>query len=161
MKLLTTPLLLSTLFSFAVLAEIDLSASSATTTAQTSSTTDAPEIELRQVNLVNPDAALTGIAGAGVVTNYYINSQIGPGVGTNVAVVYTQTFANVPDQWPSAQPGTIGMGGLKRREVEVCILYSLDDVWSGEEANELQAVPTLIEEARVAQQTGIAGRIRR
>lgn len=34
------------------------------------------------------------------------------GIITNVEVVFTQTFAAVPDQWPSPSPGTIGMGTL-------------------------------------------------
>lgn len=29
-----------------------------------------------------------------------------------VQIVYTQTFAAVPDQWPGPQPGTIGLGTI-------------------------------------------------
>lgn len=143
MKFLTTSCLLATLSFASALADTAASPTISylsTTSPTTSATTDSPDLELRQIGLVNPDAALTGVAGGGAVTNYQINSQVGPSAAENVAVVYTQTFAAVPDQWPSAKAGVIGLGDLAKRNV--------------------QAEPTVVEEARVLH-TGIAGRIRR
>ena len=145
MKFLPTSCLLASLLS-AVPAIADTTSPSSTisspsTTVPTSTAiSDAAHLEARQagVGLVDPDAAVGNVAGAGAVTNYEINSQVGPSAATQVAVVYTQTFARVPDQWPSAKAGVIGMGNLKKRAAE----------------------PTVVEEARVLQ-TGIAGRIRR
>ena len=110
-----------------------------TTTAPTTLITPSPHLEARQagVGLVDPDAAIGNVAGAGAVTTYQAGES---------AVVYTQTFANVPDQWPTAKAGEIGYGDLQRRKREA-------------EAEALQ-----VEEARVVDgrsEQGIAGRIRR
>lgn len=47
------------------------------------------------------------------VTTGYFPSAIGNTV-TYIAVVYTQTFIAVPDQWPSAGLGEIGYGTLAK-----------------------------------------------
>lgn len=143
MKLLSTSCLLAALSLASALADTAASptmSSPSTTTPTASAITSSPALELRQVGLVNPDAALTGVAGGGAVTNYEINSQVGPSSAEYVPVVYTQKFAAVPDQWPSAKAGVIGLGDLAKRGVP--------------------AHATVVEEARVLQ-TGIAGRIRR
>lgn len=167
MRLLAASTILAIFSAISVSADTGASPTTSSPSATTplSAVTDGPNLELRQVGLVDPDAALTGVAGAGAVTNYGINSQIGPGVGTQINVVYTQLFSKVPDQCtytcdddeyggndghvtdppslgtgPSPKPGTIGLGDLARRD--------------------LDAAPTLDEEARPIQ-TGIAGRIRR
>jgi hypothetical protein len=43
------------------------------------------------------------------ITTYYVNNA----AGAQVPVVYTQTFAPIPDQWPSPVAGTIGMGTIQ------------------------------------------------
>jgi hypothetical protein len=35
--------------------------------------------------------------------------------GVETIVTYTQLFSAVPDQWPSAKPGTIGYGTLQQK----------------------------------------------
>lgn len=93
MKHFATACLLAALSAVSVLAEAvaspTVSSPSATTTA--SAVTDAPELELRQVGLVNPNAALTAATAAGAVTQYEVGG---------VAVLYTQLFSAVPDQCP-------------------------------------------------------------
>ena len=118
MKLFTTlAVLCAALPALAQDTETTTSPSTQTTPAP-SLVDDSPDLELRQVGLVDPDAALTGATGAGPVTTYVIASNVGKGVATQLNIVYTQTFANVPDQWPSPKAGTIGMGTLQKREVE-------------------------------------------
>lgn len=46
------------------------------------------------------------------VTTYYANSYIG-GSFVQVPIVYTQTFAFVPDQWAAPFSGEIGLGTIK------------------------------------------------
>ena len=51
---------------------------------------------------------------AGAVTTYYMQKSIGNTV-TYAPFIYTQTFADVPDQWPSPIAGTIGLGDLVKQ----------------------------------------------
>ncbi|KAK4935109.1 hypothetical protein LTR10_023780 [Elasticomyces elasticus] len=69
-----------------------------------------PELK-RQATGQNNGATTTAVTQISPVTTYLANSYIG-GVATQVAVVYTQTFAAVPDQWPSYTAGSIGLGTL-------------------------------------------------
>ena len=145
MKLLAAFLLLAPL-ALATTSPTSTISQPSTTTSTTSSITNHPDLELRQVaaGLADPNAQLSNNAPAGAVTNYNINSQVGPGAAEYVAIVYTQKFSAVPDQWPSAKAGEIGMGDHAKRMVK----------------RGVEAYPTVVEEARVVQ-SGIAGRIRR
>lgn len=49
------------------------------------------------------------------VTIYSILSQVGA-TAKPMVYTYTQVFPKVPDQFPVAKPGQIGMGGHKKRE---------------------------------------------
>ena len=49
------------------------------------------------------------------VTVYSIMTEVG-GVGVPTVLTYTQTFIRVPDQFPLARPGQIGMGTLNKRQ---------------------------------------------
>ncbi|KAI1619955.1 hypothetical protein EDD37DRAFT_181175 [Exophiala viscosa] len=69
-----------------------------------------PELK-RQVTGQDAGATTTAVTQISPVTTYYANSYI-DGVQTQVAVVYTQTFAAIPDQWPSYTAGSIGLGTL-------------------------------------------------
>lgn len=93
MKFLTTSCILAALSVASVLADTDPSPTVSTPSAVTSASaiTESPRLELRQaaVGLVDPDAAIGGVTGLGAVTQYEVGG---------VAVLYTQTFANVPDQ---------------------------------------------------------------
>ncbi|EXJ75045.1 uncharacterized protein A1O5_01741 [Cladophialophora psammophila CBS 110553] len=72
-----------------------------------------PELKVRQVTGQGVAAAApTAINQISPITTYYINSEVAVGVFTQVPVVYTQTFAPIPDQWTSAGPGTIGLGTI-------------------------------------------------
>lgn len=51
---------------------------------------------------------------AGVVTTFMMNKAVGATV-TYAAWVYTQTFADVPDQLPSPIAGKIGLGDLVKQ----------------------------------------------
>lgn len=54
------------------------------------------------------------------VTVYTYATQVGA-TAVNKVITYTQLFVNVPDQWPSPKPGSIGMGNLHKREVEEAV----------------------------------------
>lgn len=69
-----------------------------------------PELK-RQVTGQGAAATTTAVTQVSPVTTYYANSYIN-GVATRVAVVYTQTFAAIPDQWPTYTAGEIGLGTL-------------------------------------------------
>ncbi|KAK3691531.1 hypothetical protein LTR37_018608 [Vermiconidia calcicola] len=101
---------------------------------------DTRNLEPRQNLGVVPDATLaTGQAGP--VTVYDILVVQGQ-TAVPETFTHTQLFVAVPDQWPSPQPGTIGMGSLKQKRNDVPA-----------RAN----TPTV---TQVAVNTGIAGRIR-
>lgn len=68
---------------------------------------------LRQVTVYNQQATQAATQ-APAVTTFMMNKQIGATV-TYAAIVYTQTFADVPDQLPSPIPGTIGLGNLVKQ----------------------------------------------
>ena len=46
------------------------------------------------------------------ITTQWVESTLGGTTTTWVEVIYTQTFAKVPDQWYTAGAGTIGYGTL-------------------------------------------------
>lgn len=48
---------------------------------------------------------------AGTVTTNWVESEIGTSI-TYVEVIYTQTFASVPDQMATAGSGSIGLGTI-------------------------------------------------
>ncbi|OCT44863.1 hypothetical protein CLCR_06311 [Cladophialophora carrionii] len=79
-----------------------------------------PELKKRQgAPVAAPDAQPTPVGQISPITTYYINSEVAPGSFAQVPVVYTQTFAPVPDQWPSPVPGTIGLGTIQGTVGEV------------------------------------------
>lgn len=51
---------------------------------------------------------------AGAVTTFFMNKAVGATV-TYAPWVYTQTFADVPDQLPSPIAGNIGLGNLVKQ----------------------------------------------
>ncbi|KXT09670.1 hypothetical protein AC579_9977 [Pseudocercospora musae] len=67
-------------------------------------------LEIRQNRIYNQDAVAATEA-APVVTTIWQASQVGT-TATYIQVIVTQTFAEVPDQWPSAGVGSIGYGTL-------------------------------------------------
>ena len=87
-------------------------------------------LRIRQGAAVQNPAAATVAVQYPSITTQWLETQIGSAT-TWVAVVYTQTFAEVPDQWPSAVAGTIGYGTLTKNKRDI-----------------------------VARETGIAGRLR-
>jgi hypothetical protein len=73
-----------------------------------------PELKKRQgAPAAAPTAQPAGVSQISPVTTYYVNSEVAPGSFAQVPVVYTQTFVPVPDQWPSAVAGTIGLGSIQ------------------------------------------------
>ncbi|RMZ88694.1 hypothetical protein DV736_g4080, partial [Chaetothyriales sp. CBS 134916] len=68
-------------------------------------------LEERQGGVVNGPAAAAP-SQVSPVTTYNINSYTTGGQIVPATVVYTQTFADVPDQWPSPSAGTIGLGTI-------------------------------------------------
>jgi len=54
----------------------------------------------------------TEIGQVSPITTYLANKEVAPGSFAQVPVVYTQTFNPVPDPWPAAVPGTIGLGTI-------------------------------------------------
>lgn len=89
-----------------------------------------PKLEVRQNNVVDAGTATVAQQYPSITTQW-IESAIGSSI-TYVEVLYTQTFASVPDQWHTAGTGTIGYGTLTK-----------------ENKRDL-----------VARETGIAGRLR-
>lgn len=81
-----------------------------------------PKLELRQAvgvggagtPIINPAATQAALQYPSITTQW-VESTIGS-VATYVSIVYTQTFASVPDQWPTAGAGTIGYGTLSKRD---------------------------------------------
>jgi hypothetical protein len=74
-----------------------------------------PELKPRQAQVTAPAAAIPdNPLQISPITTYEID-QVPPGGGApvRVPVVYTQTFADVPDQWPAAGVGSIGMGSIQ------------------------------------------------
>ncbi|KAJ9618931.1 hypothetical protein H2203_008747 [Taxawa tesnikishii (nom. ined.)] len=70
-----------------------------------------PRHRLRQAVAVANPATTLAQAQVPTVTSWWQETTIGTRT-TWVQVFYTQTFAKVPDQLPSAQAGSIGMGTL-------------------------------------------------
>ncbi|KIX04467.1 uncharacterized protein Z518_05335 [Rhinocladiella mackenziei CBS 650.93] len=66
----------------------------------------------RQVTGQGAAAAATEISQISPITTYMVN-EYQDGTPVQVPVVYTQTFAPVPDQWPSATAGEIGLGTIQ------------------------------------------------
>ena len=73
-----------------------------------------PSHRLRQATEYNL-AATTAPSQAPAVTTFYMNQKIGTTV-TWAPIVYTQVFADVPDQLPSPGVGSIGLGNLVKQE---------------------------------------------
>jgi hypothetical protein len=72
-----------------------------------------PDLKKRQgAPAAAPAAQPTAINQISPVTTYFVNSEVAPGSFAQVPVVYTQTFPPVPDQWPAAGAGTIGLGTI-------------------------------------------------
>ncbi|KAK6431402.1 hypothetical protein LTR95_012435 [Oleoguttula sp. CCFEE 5521] len=85
-------------------------------------TEDESHLQLRQAAPVtNPQATPVAVQAPTVTTNW-VRTEIN-GVVTYVQLAYTQTFAAVPDQWPSPGVGQIGLGTLKMfaQPVEVVV----------------------------------------
>ncbi|KAK6441698.1 hypothetical protein LTR95_002060 [Oleoguttula sp. CCFEE 5521] len=75
---------------------------------------DESHLQLRQAAPVtNPQATPVAVQAPTVTTNW-VRTEIN-GVVTYVQLAYTQTFAAVPDQWPSPGVGQIGLGTLKSK----------------------------------------------
>ncbi|CAK3797808.1 Hypothetical predicted protein [Lecanosticta acicola] len=70
-------------------------------------------LELRQDKDLN-SAATQAATQQPAVTTFYMEASVGATV-TYAAFVYTQTFAAVPDQWPSPSSGSIGLGTLVKQ----------------------------------------------
>lgn len=83
--------------------------------------TPLPSLEIRDDPLVPavpgaPALAKTGLPPATpmpTTSTVYVDTVIG-GTRTQVPIVYTQTFAKIPSQGPTPEPGTIGLGTLTR-----------------------------------------------
>ena len=71
-----------------------------------------PELRVRQVTGQAGGATLTAAGQVSPVTTYLANEEVAPGSFAQVPVVYTQSFVLIPDQWPSAVAGTIGLGTI-------------------------------------------------
>ncbi|KAK5115854.1 hypothetical protein LTR85_009448 [Meristemomyces frigidus] len=78
-----------------------------------------PKLEIRQGGAA--DVAATASAAAvqfPSITTQWVETTIGAAT-TWVEVIYTQTFASVPDQWTTAGAGSIGYGTLKsKRDIQ-------------------------------------------
>ncbi|KIW21060.1 hypothetical protein PV08_01639 [Exophiala spinifera] len=66
----------------------------------------------RQVTGQGQAEAATALSQISPVTTYYANSMV-DGTAVQVPVVYTQTFARIPDQWPLPTAGSIGLGTIQ------------------------------------------------
>lgn len=81
--------------------------------------TTLPSLEIRDDPLVPavpgaPALAPTGLPPATpmpTTSTVYVDTVIG-GTRTQVLIVFTQTFAKIPSQGPTPEPGTIGLGKL-------------------------------------------------
>ena len=71
------------------------------------------EMSKREVVTGAPAAAPTnGISQLSPVTTYNEGGMVN-GVYEQETVTYTQIFSSIPQQWPSAQEGSIGLGDIK------------------------------------------------
>ena len=70
----------------------------------------------RRLRAVVAADVTTAVTQAPAVTTLWMQSQVNPTSVTYVEVIYTQTFAKVPDQWPSPGSGTIGLGTLTKEK---------------------------------------------
>jgi len=70
------------------------------------------ELKVRQVAGQGEPVAATALTQMPPVTTYYVNEYKATGV-VEVQVVYTQLFSAIPDQWPSATSGEIGLGTIQ------------------------------------------------
>ncbi|KAI9824995.1 MAG: hypothetical protein M1819_000624 [Sarea resinae] len=68
------------------------------------------QLELRAV-MDNPNAAAQPTQ-ANPMTTMWVQTEISPGVTTYVSIIFSQTFASVPSQAPTAKAGAVGMGTL-------------------------------------------------
>lgn len=83
--------------------------------------TPLPSLEIRDDPLVPavpgaPALAKTGLPPATpmpTTSTVYVDTVIG-GTRTQVPIVFTQTFAKIPSQGPTPEPGTIGLGTLTK-----------------------------------------------
>ena len=73
------------------------------------------ELKVRQAQITAPAAALpVDPDQISPITTYEADSvPPGGGAAVKVPIVYTQTFAKVPDQWELPGVGSIGMGGIQ------------------------------------------------
>lgn len=69
---------------------------------------DAQHLDLREVVDAPAAAQATDASQVSPVTTFQIYQG-----ATQVAVVYTQTFAAVPDQWPGPSSGSVGLGTIQ------------------------------------------------
>lgn len=58
----------------------------------------------------------TAVTQAPAVTTLWMQSQVNPSSVTYVEVIYTQSLAEVPDQYPSPGLGSIGYGTLRKEK---------------------------------------------
>lgn len=110
-----TPLLLAAAAHAAILTTpIDVLASLPTGTSDPS-TTAAPLAQRAPIEVVNPaiSNAPDVTMQAPDMTTFYAPSVLPGGVTKYVEVIYSQTFAQVPEPGPTAQAGEIGLGTLK------------------------------------------------
>lgn len=70
-------------------------------------------------------AAPTVFSQVDSVTTLWMPTTLKDGDVVTVPVTYTQTFADVPDQWPQPSSGTIGLGTLTE-EGEVPITHTVE-----------------------------------
>lgn len=84
-------------------------------TSSPSSESEHAELKPRQAQVTAPAAALPeDMLQISPVTTYEIQSYpAGGGAPVRIPVAYTQTFADVPDQWPAAGVGSIGLGDIQ------------------------------------------------
>ena len=69
---------------------------------------DLQHLDLREIVDAPAAAQATDASQVSPVTTYQMYEG-----ATQVAIVYTQTFASVPDQWPGPSSGSIGLGTVQ------------------------------------------------
>lgn len=113
-------MLLSTLSLFLFLQIVASEELVPTSTLEPSGTliTPLPSLEIRDDPAVPgaPALASTGLPPATpmpTTSTVYVDTVIG-GTRTQVPIVFTQTFAKIPSQGPTPEPGTIGLGTLTK-----------------------------------------------
>lgn len=72
-------------------------------------------LRLRQAASIIDVTATQAATQVGSITTVWLPSSVGS-TNSYVEVIYTQTFAAVPDQWPSPIAGSIGLGTLAKRQ---------------------------------------------